>query len=153
MIKRFKQLRSLSREERRWFWRCWRQFAKWHLIIQYRPYDKWKNSLFDKSHGESNGSLTLSLSRAIQISEMAARNHIFHINCLRRSLVQQQLLGQQGYELKLHFGVRKEQGKLKAHCWLTENERLVNDGPEVISTYTELTLADNQTSKLIGSLR
>lgn len=153
MIKHFKKLRALTKEERRWFWQCWRQFAKWHIIIQYFPYSWWKDSIFTSKLNESKHSLTFPLSKAIQISEMAARNHVFHINCLRRCMVQQQLLGQQGYDLKLHFGVKKEQGILKAHCWLTENERLVNDGPEVISTYTELTLADQQASKLVGSLR
>lgn len=132
---------------------CWWQFAKWHLIIQFLPYKSWKHCIFDNSNVKSERSLTISLHRAVQLSEMAARHHVFTINCLRRCLVQQQLLAQHGYSLDLHFGVAKDQGKLKAHCWLTYNNSLVNDGEDVVCQYTELTLAENQSQQIIGALR
>lgn len=153
MIKRCKQLLSLPAAERRWFWLCWWQFAKWHLIIQYCSYGKWKNVIFNSVYSESGRSLHIPLAKAIQLSEMAARNHIFTINCLRRCLVQQQLLARYGYSLNLHFGVKKQQGKLKAHCWLTYQNKLINDGDEVVSTYTELTLAEHQSQQIINALK
>ena len=84
---------------------------------------------------------------------MAARHHIFPINCLRRCVVQQQLLAQYGYDLALHFGVAKQDTRLKAHCWLTHKGQLVNDGPEVVNTYTELKLAAVQSQHILASLR
>lgn len=68
-------------------------------------------------------------------------------------MVQQQLLGRYGYLLEFHFGVAKEHNKLKAHCWLTYQNKLVNDGEEVVSTYTELTLAERQKQQIISSLK
>lgn len=84
---------------------------------------------------------------------MAARHHVFPINCLRRCVVQQQLLAEYGFELALHFGVAKADNRLKAHCWLTLDGSLVNDGPEVINTYTELKLAGEQSQQILASLR
>ncbi len=84
---------------------------------------------------------------------MAARHHIFPINCLRRCVVQQQLLAQYGYDLALHFGVAKKDARLKAHCWLTYKGQLINDGPEVVNTYTELKLAGEQSQHILASLR
>ena len=153
MIKHVKQLLSLPAAERRWFWLCWRQFAKWHLIIQYLPYNKWKKVIFKKQDSQSECSLSFSLFRAVQLSEMAARHHIFPINCLRRCLVQQQLLARYGYSLDLHFGVKKQHDILKAHCWLTYENKLVNDGEEVVSSYTELKLAENQSQQIISALK
>lgn len=153
MIKQLKQFALLPAAERRWFWLCWWQFAKWHLKIQYLPYHKWQANLFKSNLVESKRSLTFSLGRAIQISEMAARHHVFPINCLRRCMVQQQLLGRYGYLLEFHFGVAKEHNKLKAHCWLTYHNKLVNDGEDVVSTYTELTLAERQKQQIISSLK
>ncbi|GGF67835.1 lasso peptide biosynthesis B2 protein [Alteromonas lipolytica] len=153
MIKPLKQFAALTKAEKRWFWRCWWLFAKWHLKIRFQPYQKWKEDIFGGDNKESERSLTLSIARAIQLSEMAARNHIFKINCLRRCLVQQQLLSQYGFKLQLHFGVAKEHNKLKAHCWLTHNGALINDSEDVVSTYTELTMAEQQTRQIIGALK
>jgi hypothetical protein len=153
VIKRCKQFLLLPAAERRWFWLCWWQFAKWHLIIQFLPYRKWKGIIFKSTHGKSGCSLQFSLTTAIQLSEMAARNHLFRINCLRRCLVQQQLLARYGYTLNLHFGVKKQHGTLKAHCWLTYQNKLVNDGEEVVSTYAELKLAEHQSQQIIHALK
>ncbi|MEC8228244.1 MAG: lasso peptide biosynthesis B2 protein [Pseudomonadota bacterium] len=153
MLKSFSKYRALAPDQRRWFRRCWWQFALWHIRIQYFPYHWWKARIFSELNSESGHSLPLSLSEAIRLSEMAARHHIFPINCLRRCVVQQQFLAQYGYDLALHFGVAKQSARLKAHCWLTHKGQLINDGPEVVNTYTELKLAGEQSQHILASLR
>lgn len=50
--------------------------------------------------------------------EVAARNHLYTMSCLRQSLVLQWLLGRRGVSVDLRIGVSKEAGDLAAHAWL-----------------------------------
>ncbi|TPV53882.1 lasso peptide biosynthesis B2 protein [Aestuariibacter sp. GS-14] len=153
VFKSLSQFWALNSAQKKWFVRCWWQFAIWHIRIQYLPYHWWKMRLFNSLNNNSGRSLSFSLQDAIRLSEMAARHHVFRINCLRRCVVQQQLLAEYDYETTLHFGVAKQDSRLKAHCWLTHQGKLINDGPEVVSTYTELKLAGEQSQQILAALR
>jgi hypothetical protein len=122
-------------------------------MVTYLPYKQWQKKVFGSSLNTTSSPLPLPLGRAIAISEIAARHHVFHINCLRRCLVQRRMLAQYGLVSTLHFGVAKEQNKMKAHCWLTYKGELINDGPEVIASYTELVLNQQQQASLVAGLK
>ena len=49
---------------------------------------------------------------------LAARNHLYRMECLRQALTLKKLLGGQGIVTELRFGIRKEAKQLLAHAWL-----------------------------------
>lgn len=82
---------------------------------------------------------SLSISEIIHLSEKIARHHPLYSNCLRRCMVQYELLSRYGYSVQLHIGVRFSlEKKLQAHSWLICDGQLVNDAKEVVHTYTEI---------------
>jgi len=74
-----------------------------------------KSRTLDKSQPEDAWGTIRRLKRWVDI---AARYHLYPMTCLRRSLVLQRLLGQQGIAAYLQIGVRKEEENLDAHAWL-----------------------------------
>ena len=76
-----------------------------------------------------------------QVSEQvsrAARNHLYPMSCLRRSLVLQRILRGQGVVAELRIGVRKEGEKLEAHAWVEVEEAPVGETEEIAVTYPPL---------------
>ena len=64
---------------------------------------------------------------------LAARNHVYHMGCLRQALTLKTFLGEQGIGTRLRFGVRKETDQLLAHAWLEyegQSIELSHDGKE-----------------------
>lgn len=145
MARRLIRWLSLPREQRWLFIEAWCLFLKWDLLVSVVPYARWRDAVansFPMEGGQSAGAqeaVSLATIRSlIDISETAARNHLRHMNCLRRCLCQQQLLARRNIPSTLHFGVMREEGKLKAHCWLTHQDALINDASDVVQNYTEL---------------
>lgn len=62
--------------------------------------------------------------------------------CLRRSVTLIRELGRLGLEGELRIGVRREAGRFEAHAWVQAGDAVVNDDPEVTSTYVELATGD-----------
>jgi hypothetical protein len=50
--------------------------------------------------------------------DIAARNHLWPMTCLRRSLLLQRLLAERGVATDLQLGVLREADGLTAHAWL-----------------------------------
>ncbi len=64
---------------------------------------------------------------------LAARNHLYRMECLRQALTLKAFLGEQGIATRLRFGVRKETDQLLAHAWLEyegQSIELSHDGKE-----------------------
>jgi hypothetical protein len=57
-------------------------------------------------------------SRVRSMVELAARNHIYPMTCLRQSLTLQWLLGRRGVRSVLKFGVRQQGFTIAAHSWI-----------------------------------
>jgi hypothetical protein len=74
-----------------------------------------KSRTLDKSQPEE---ARVTIRRLRRWVDIAARYHLHPMTCLRRSLVLQRLLGQQGIAANLQIGVRKEEENLDAHAWL-----------------------------------
>lgn len=57
----------------------------------------------------------------------AARNVLFHPNCLEQSLVLWWLLRRRGIAADLRIGARKESGCFEAHAWVEYDAQVLND--------------------------
>ena len=76
-----------------------------------------------------------------QVSEQvsrAARNNLYPMSCLRRSLVLQRILRGQGVAAELRIGVRKEGERLEAHAWVEVEGKAVGEVEEIAVTYPPL---------------
>jgi len=76
--------------------------------------------------------------RMQRLVDIAARNHLYPMGCLRKSLVLQRLLGRRGIATELRIGVRKEGSELKAHAWLEYAGRPVGELDMVSMHYASL---------------
>lgn len=125
---------ALTGEQKKWFVQAWFKFLFWDWRIRHQPYAKWQDRVF-VANKQTRSALPNGF---IGVIEKAGRHHIRHMNCLRRCMVTMEMMQQYGVVPQLHFGVRRVGKKTQAHCWLTLNGELLNDGHEVIDTYTEL---------------
>lgn len=66
-----------------------------------------------------------------------AKNHPYRANCLKRSLTLLWILGTEGIDCEIEFGVRPARnGTAPAfHAWVTKNGEVLNDRPDVASEY------------------
>ena len=64
--------------------------------------------------------------------DLAGRNHLYPMTCLRRALALQWLLARRGVQTRLRFGVKKEANELIAHAWL-EREGIPVSEPELVT--------------------
>jgi hypothetical protein len=58
--------------------------------------------------------------------------------CLRRSLTLKRELSRLGLYSTIHIGVRRVADKVEAHAWLEIDDQIINDDPDLISTYEVL---------------
>jgi hypothetical protein len=63
-----------------------------------------------------------------------------HSTCLRRSVTLLREMHRSGLGADLHIGVRRGPGGIEAHAWVQAADRVVNDDPALISTYTPLSV-------------
>ncbi|TPW17265.1 MAG: hypothetical protein FD130_726 [Halothiobacillaceae bacterium] len=99
---------------------------------------KWHGWLANESMSNTRASDQARLRQIIFISEIAARNHLCTMNCLRRSIAQKKMLVRRNINARLHIGVRKSEQGYQAHAWLTAGGEVINDTPDVGSRYVEL---------------
>ena len=94
-----------------------------------------KSRTLDKSQPEDSWGAIRRLRRWV---DTAARYHLYPMTCLRRSLVLQRLLGQQGIAADLQIGVRKEEEKLNAHAWLAYHGQPLGEPGNITEHYIPL---------------
>jgi hypothetical protein len=86
--------------------------------------------------------LSLTISTAYQTNRMllvASRQLPIETNCLSRSMTLCWLLRASRVPCKLCFGAKREGAHLKAHAWVEVEGIVVNDQPDVASTYPSFT--------------
>src|SRR5690349_16001042 len=74
------------------------------------------------------------LTQALHISHLIrlANDHgLYQANCLQRSLVLCWQLRWRGIESELHFGTRKDIGRIEAHAWVEIKGIVLNDSSDV----------------------
>ncbi|MGJ8631289.1 MAG: lasso peptide biosynthesis B2 protein [Glaciecola sp.] len=120
-------------------------FAKWYVLVRFVPFAYWRKRLLTRClpHAIAMPKLDftakMSARSLIDLSEKVARHHPTHVNCLRRCMVQYELLSRYGYPVQLYIGVRFTPDKsLQAHSWLLCEGLLINDAPEIVNTYTQI---------------
>jgi len=132
--------------------RSWCLFIYWHVLISHVPYKFWKNNIVFKQNLSNSTDVTLAETRRIvAVIESVGRHHFMQVNCLRRCMVQRILLNSLNITTNLVIGVKKQQGEFSAHCWLTHNNRIINDSEQTIAEYVvleEINIDTNNTSIL-----
>jgi hypothetical protein len=120
-------------------------FAKWNVLVRVVPFAYWRKRLLTRClpyaipTAKPAFTAKLSAQAIVDLSEKVARHHPMHVNCLRRCMVQYELLSRYGYPVQLHIGVRfTPEKKLQAHSWLLCEGLLINDAPEIVNTYTQI---------------
>jgi len=120
------------------FAEAWFTLAWIDLVIRLLPYRYWRHWLQPAEPSPQRGP-SISLMPLVQAVDRAARHHLVPMNCLRRTLALQRMLVRRRIAATLHLGVRKGEGRLEAHAWLSCGGRVLNDTPDVRERYTELT--------------
>lgn len=70
--------------------------------------------------------------------DLAGRNHLYPMTCLRRALALQMLLARRGVQTRLRFGVKKEASGLTAHAWLERDGAPISEPELVTERYAAL---------------
>lgn len=140
-MKKVFKLLSLSCNEWLIFIVSWFTYLKWDLLISLFHYKNWKQQLGELPQVDESVDFSI-IRKLIVINEMAGRNHLRKMNCLRRCLCQKEMLKKRNIQSILHIGVKLTKGKLEAHSWLTCNQVIINDAKEEIAKYKELVKSD-----------
>ena len=131
---------------------AWCLFVIWQVKITYLPYRIWQSALYKHTEFQDERDAHLRAIKICNLIEKAARHHVVKINCLRRCMVQKQILHTHKINSQLSIGVKKDQGKIAAHCWLVVNNHIINDSNEETSQYVELQRITSNEKNEINSL-
>lgn len=80
-----------------------------------------------------------------QLLEMflvAARFHVFHLNCLPKALALKKMLERRRFVPTLRIGARKEGGKLLGHAWIEIDDVPFNDAADVADRYPPFSISE-----------
>jgi hypothetical protein len=120
MTGRLRTLLSFSARDWLLFIQAWSLLLIVDIALRTLPFRKvqhWIASAHPMKGANEDQALT-AIQRSSLFLDRAARYHLYPMTCLRRALGLHWLLSKQGIHADLHFGVRREQGKLQAHAWL-----------------------------------
>lgn len=133
------RLRRLTPAEIGLILSAWLRFAWVDLVIRTRPFPRWRAWLDGPPALSVARGRSLRAARVIALTEWVARHHWAPMNCLRRCIVQRNLLARHGIDAQLHLGVRADgRGGVEAHAWLSHAGRLLNDSADVVDSYKVL---------------
>jgi hypothetical protein len=108
-------------------------------ILPFRKVQIWMKSQQEKEISAAQAEILIR--RSSDFVELAARNHLYPMTCLRRSLVKQYLLSQRGVNTDLFIGVRRNQEKLEAHAWLEYQGQPIGEKEPPTGQFTPLKTA------------
>jgi hypothetical protein len=123
------------------FVEAWLTVTYVDMVIRLRSFRHWRHWLKSEA-GTLVPGASARLFPCVRAVDRAARYHPLPINCLRRSLALQRMLQRRKLPSHLHIGVRKGKNGLEAHAWLSSGGRILNDTPDVVERYAELTGQD-----------
>jgi hypothetical protein len=142
MLHKLGTARKLSRAEWGGFLQAWTLLLAVDLGLRLLPFPRLRAWAAPKSDAYSQN-ISDEAARA-QIRQVrarvaqAARNHLYPMTCLRRSLVLQRMLRRRGIPTELRLGVRKEDGTLQAHAWLEYQGQPVGEAEDLGEKYAGL---------------
>jgi hypothetical protein len=143
---------SLTIQDWRLFFQAWLLLLFIDLALRLAPYKRvhifLRSSAARKHPAQTNNhrlqpDAPAMLSENIQgihrIVDLAGRNHLIRMTCLRRSLALQWLLARRGIQSELRFGVRHASpDRLDAHAWLEHAGAPISEPEIVLERYTAL---------------
>jgi len=143
-LKRIVKYVRLSRKEKKLFGRAILLLISWRIRLAYQSFERaarhnsQASAQFFASRPQSSPS-----QRIAALLDAAARIIPFS-TCLSKALAGNVLFSSHGYKTKLHIGVSKENdGSLKAHAWLTLDDKIITGFVEDICCYKEMPLSQN----------
>ncbi len=101
-------------------WQAWVLLLAFDLSLRLLPFKQvqrlaaWRR----KEPAPQSNTPPDAIARLQHLVNIAARNHLYTMGCLRQSLVLQWLLARRGIGVELRIGVAREAGDLAAHAWL-----------------------------------
>lgn len=81
---------------------------------------------------------SLAPARLTRLVDAAARNHVYPVRCLPRSLYLRRLLARHGWATDLRIGVTRRGRTLHAHAWIEHCGRPVGEDPRVAARFAPL---------------
>jgi hypothetical protein len=99
-----------------WFW-----LLVIDLLLRTRPYphvNKFMENQRKIREEIPSGQAWETIRRTQRLVILAARNHLYRMQCLRQALVLKGILGAKGIFTELRFGVNKTEEQFLAHAWL-----------------------------------
>src|SRR2546426_8573364 len=133
MWERLRRFSALERPAQRFFLRALVLLPLVTLSLRWRGFRATQAALqlflSNVSQESAAGPVGKSTAVTAHMVNAADRHGLVHPSCLAKSLTLWWLLGRQGISSRLRIGIRKENGKLRAHAWV-EREGTALDEPE-----------------------
>ena len=140
MRRKLRALRHLLRSGDAWTaGRAWLGLLWVDLALRSRPFPQLQ--AWARHPSKPSGKQDLRRGRRLaELVSTAARHHLYPMTCLRRSLVLQRMLREEGFAADLCIGVRKDKGNLQAHAWVEVDGQPVGEREQVTEEYQAMVL-------------
>lgn len=135
--RKFKRLRQMPMRDQLMIAEAWVTLAWFDLAVSLLPYDWWRSQLLDRP-GTNKAKQTVPPRCVVTSVNLAAKNHLRRMNCLRQTLTLRSMLARRGYPSSMRFGAQQRLGKLSAHAWLECQGVILNDSARVANRYHPL---------------
>jgi hypothetical protein len=141
---------------------------KWDKIIRKQAYASWKKNLDSAKASPATNKIGFNdqpdinhyLQKISAHINVIVRHSPRELNCMRRCLALKSMIERRHGHCKMHIGVKLETQtsdspetqtppKIAAHAWITLNQTIINDTPDKIAEYKEIT----SNSKLFESAK
>lgn len=138
LAKKIRTAASLSFEDWYDLSRAWILLLWVDLGLRRRPFQQVQARAAQTAVSRPPADRATPLKRLPRLVDAAARNHLYPMTCLRRSLVLQRLLAGRGLPSSLRFGVLKTEGDLVAHAWVEVDGRPIGEPEQLTQQYALL---------------
>lgn len=110
------------------------------LLLKFYSLERVLDMITPRAKGRSDNMSRTSPESIVTLGILLlARNRLFLKNsCLKRSLLLYHFLRKHGAEVSIHFGVKKIDGYLAGHSWLTQNGNLLADKERYGEVFTPI---------------
>ncbi len=78
----------------------------------------------------------------LEMFHVAARFHVFRLNCLPKALALKRMLERRRFSPALRIGARREAGALMGHAWIEIDHVPFNDSADVADRYPPLEISE-----------
>ena len=141
MRRKFLRAGRLSFREWGLFIHAWLLLLWVELALRFFSYarvSRWLSHIPNPTKKPQPPNPSANIQTTLQWVDTASRNHILTITCLRRSLVAQNLLAQQGIPVELRFGIKKDNDAFCAHAWLEYQGQAIGEAEQLTQAYQPL---------------